>query len=127
MRKMSKVAKAEGYNALVTERDVYQRVAHIRFNNVAPDAVETFTDDEGNVYTFQLFECRRANGGIVVHTFCAEGQSVHVQAWLFDDWRDITETIPFGVSEAATMRKLAAERLTVARNRLLDQGLQGLG
>ena len=120
MRKMSKAAKANAYDALARERDALSRVAHAVFNGVAPNAIETVIDDAGNdrsyvcTYEYRLYGALRADGGTLVQVFRAPNQPAQVQVHVFDDWLTMIEKCPYGIG-VSTEIKCAADRLKTAR------------
>lgn len=116
MRKMSKAAKAEAYDALKREREVYAELAWLTFNEHKPDAVESFIRDDSE-YEFRLYGATRAHGGIVVCVFRHPGQTNGIDAIYFDDWILYTNSLPYGCGNSTEI-KIATERLRVERNAL---------
>lgn len=77
-----------------------------------PDATEKCPFDGGH-YTFQLYGCNRAHGGIVIETWRCKGQTPHSAARYLDDYRR-----PGMVSSPEFEYAAAINRLRAARNRL---------
>lgn len=119
MRKMSKAAKAEGYDKLSTERDLLAVFAWHTVNHHVPDATEVVLDGE-STYLFQLYGSMRANGGILAVTFQHPGQANSVDVYNFDDWLRVVAKMPFGIG-INTDVKIAAERLSVKRHNIFEK------
>lgn len=118
MAKMSKATKAERYDSIVSERDLWREVSWCLLNDRKPDFVEEFEHD-GDRYEFRLYGAMRAHGGLLVRVFHCEGQSNATDASYFEAWVRSVDKIPYG-TDGDTKTKIAAERLSIARRRLYD-------
>lgn len=125
MGKMSKAAKAEAYDYLNDQNFVYRSLLHKLFNGDAPDAVERFTDRDGYECEFRLYASLAAHGGLIAvlnHNPRCEARSL-VEAALFERWDSAVAELPFDGDPNSTtsMRKIAAERLRMARSRIYER------
>jgi len=128
MRKMSKAAKAEAYDQVAAELEVYKRLSFMLINNTGPhgftpDAIETVRElnDPGCVHEFRLYGCTRADGGTLVYIMHSDvNRHASVHAHRFDDWYQTLHGIGWGVGGTLCEIKHAAERLFMARKRVYE-------
>jgi hypothetical protein len=91
MRKMSKAAKAEAYDALDRERALLAEFAYFMVNadTLPPDA--RHTDDESNCVTeYRLYGVDRSHGGLLAIIVDERGLHRSVRVHDFEEWlRDV--------------------------------------
>lgn len=129
MRKMSKAAKADDYDRIKYERDVYAHLAFMLINNSGPngfsvEATETVREenDPGCVHELRLYGCTRADGGTLVYIMHSDvNRYAHVEAHRFDEWLRKMNKIGWGVGGTISEIKNAAARLSQARSDILNR------
>lgn len=126
MRKMSKAAKADAYDALESECSSLRGLAHLMINESDPPMERVCVDryDErlgvSEQYELRLYGATRADGGTLLTLFHYPGQSITVSSYHFDTWlRNANETLPYGIGLNTEIR-IAADKLRQARSKLLD-------
>jgi hypothetical protein len=121
MRKMSKAAKAEAYDAVKTELSLYQEYAWHLVNNEPADASENIVD---SVFTygcrteFLLYGAFRASGGVIA-IIQHDGHSNSLTLESFDNWLIKCNALPYGIDHITAI-KIVAERMAITRRKLFN-------